>query len=82
MGLYALGYHPREAWLDTYTATLATKIHIIAPKQHERIMSVLKGYGYSAQDKGFAWVMDPVAVAAMSGRKLDSGRGSSGTKQA
>jgi hypothetical protein len=65
VGLYALGYHPGAAWLDRFTGTLATKIQVVTPKQHARILSVLKAFGYSGQRKGFAWVMDPVAVAAM-----------------
>lgn len=68
VGLYALGYHPGPAWLDRYTGTLAAKVQLLTPKQHERITSVLRAFGYNCQDKGFAWVMDPVAVAAMCAR--------------
>lgn len=69
VGLSALGYHPGEAWLDTYTGTLATKIHIVSPTHHQRIIAVLRAFGYDPRDKGFAWVMDPGAVAAMCDRK-------------
>lgn len=75
VGLYALGYHPGPAWLDKYTGTLATKIHLVSPKQHTRITAVLKAFGYDGTRKGFAWVMDPVAVAAMSGwRAIDNSK--------
>lgn len=69
VGLYALGYHPGAAWLDTYLGVLANKVEVLTPTQHSRIMTVLKAFGYTAQDKPFAWVLDPVAVAAMSRRR-------------
>lgn len=69
VGLYALGYHPGSAWLDSYLGVLANKVQVLTPTQHGRILSVLRGLGYSAQGKPFAWVMDPVAVAAMSNRR-------------
>jgi hypothetical protein len=77
VGLYALGYHPGAAWLDTFTGTLAAKVHIISPKQHERITGVLKAFGYSAQGKGFDWIMDPATVAAMCGRSRGVGSSAS-----
>lgn len=73
VGLYTLGYHPGAAWLDTFTGTLAAKIHIIRPKEHERIIAVLRAFGYSAQGKSFEWVMDPTTVAAMCSRSLAAG---------
>jgi hypothetical protein len=68
VGLCALGYHPGDAWLDTFTGTLATKIHLVSPTHHQRITAMLRAFGYNPLDKGFAWVMDPAAVAMMCGR--------------
>jgi len=69
VGLYALGYHPGDAWLDKFTGILATKIQSVPPKHHQRIVAVLGAFGYSGQGKGFIWVLDPVAVAAMCDRR-------------
>lgn len=75
VGLYAMGYHPGVTWLDRFVGAMATKITVVTPKQHERILAVLKAFGYNAELKGFVWVMDPVAVAAMCDRPaVTSGR--------
>jgi hypothetical protein len=68
VGLHWLRYHPGSPWLHGYTATLASKVARLSPGQHAAIVSLLRGFGYSAEGKPYDWVLEPDTVAALCGR--------------